>query len=80
MSSPGPWQWPGLLVYKDRPTAGSRVGGAMSVLLRSQTLFTVVPSLHVRPILVCSRLSERQQSHGWSDPAGRDSAGCNSFR
>ena len=22
-------------------------------------------------------LSERQQSHGWSDPAGRDSDGCN---
>ena len=26
---------------------------------------------------VRSRLSERQNSHGWSDPAGRNSAGCN---
>ena len=26
---------------------------------------------------VHSRLSECQQNHGWSDPAGRDSAGCN---
>ena len=30
-----------------------------------------------RPTQVHSWLSERHQSHGWSDPAGRDSAGCN---
>ena len=30
-----------------------------------------------RPTPVRSRLSEHQQSHGWSNPAGRDSAGCN---
>ena len=29
------------------------------------------------PTQVRSRLSECQQSHGWLDPAGRDSAGCN---
>ena len=29
------------------------------------------------PTQVHSRLSECQQNHGWSDPAGRDSAGCN---
>ena len=28
---------------------------------------------------VRNRLSERQQSHGWLNPAGRDSAGCNSI-
>ena len=33
-SSPGPWEWPGLPVYKDRPAAGSRGGGAMSVQRR----------------------------------------------
>ena len=78
MCSPGPWQWPSL-PYKDRLAAGSRGIRALSVLLRSHTSLTASHQCSVfgRPTPIRSRLTERLQNHGWSDPAGRDSAGCN---
>ena len=68
-------------MYKYRPAAGSRGGGALSVLLRSHTFTRFHTSPHMlvfaRPNPVRSRWSKRQQNHGWSDPAGGDSSGCN---
>ena len=61
-----------------------RGGGALSVLLRSHTSLTASRQCSAfsscwsaRPTPVRCRLSERQQGHGWSDHAGRNSAGCN---
>ena len=46
-------------------------------LINVERLFHVV--IYARPIAVGRRLSDRQQSHGWSDPACVDSAGVISF-